>query len=113
MRVVVATRYAQVFEGFRAVNAGAGHEPAAALTPADNPFLGELGDAVAAAELELLRPARRADVAPQLERVAPDLVVCMGFPWRVPAAALAVPPLGWLNGHPSLLPRHRGPIPWA
>ena len=23
--------------------------------------------------------------------------------------------LGWLNGHPSLLPRHRGPIPiaWA
>jgi methionyl-tRNA formyltransferase len=26
-----------------------------------------------------------------------------------------VPPLGWVNGHPSLLPRHRGPTPvaWA
>jgi methionyl-tRNA formyltransferase len=26
-----------------------------------------------------------------------------------------VPALGWLNGHPSLLPRHRGPVPvaWA
>jgi methionyl-tRNA formyltransferase len=24
-----------------------------------------------------------------------------------------VPPLGWLNGHPSLLPRHRGPVPVA
>jgi methionyl-tRNA formyltransferase len=39
----------------------------------------------------------------------------MGFPWKVPADALAVPRLGWLNGHPSLLPRHRGPVPvaWA
>jgi len=43
----------------------------------------------------------------------PDLVVCMGFPWKIPADALAVPPLGWLNGHPSLLPRHRGPVPMA
>jgi methionyl-tRNA formyltransferase len=47
--------------------------------------------------------------------VQPDLVVCMGFPWKVPADALAVPPLGWINGHPSLLPHHRGPVPvaWA
>ena len=39
----------------------------------------------------------------------------MGFPWRIPPDALAVPRLGWLNGHPSLLPRHRGPLPvaWA
>jgi methionyl-tRNA formyltransferase len=45
----------------------------------------------------------------------PDLVVCMGFPWKIPPAALEVPPLGWLNGHPSLLPSRRGPIPvaWA
>jgi methionyl-tRNA formyltransferase len=59
--------------------------------------------------------ARRASIAPLLESVRPDLVVCMGFPWKVPAAALAVPRLGWLNGHPSLLPRHRGPVPvaWA
>ena len=39
----------------------------------------------------------------------------MGFPWKIPPVALAVPRLGWLNGHPSLLPRHRGPLPvaWA
>jgi methionyl-tRNA formyltransferase len=39
----------------------------------------------------------------------------MGFPWKVPPDALAVPSHGWVNGHPSLLPRHRGPIPiaWA
>jgi methionyl-tRNA formyltransferase len=60
-------------------------------------------------------PARRAAIAPLLASVAPDVVVCMGFPWKVPPEALAVPRLGWLNGHPSLLPRHRGPIPvaWA
>src|SRR5262249_11201258 len=45
----------------------------------------------------------------------PDLVVCMGFGWKIPADALAVPAHGWLNGHPSLLPPHRGPMPvaWA
>ena len=51
----------------------------------------------------------------KIESVRPDLVVCMGFPWKVPADALAVPPLGWLNGHPSLLPHRPGPVPvaWA
>jgi methionyl-tRNA formyltransferase len=69
----------------------------------------------AAAELDVLLPARRSTIAPLLASVQPDLVVCMGFPWKIPADALAVPSLGWLNGHPSLLPRHRGPLPvaWA
>ena len=54
-------------------------------------------------------------MAPLLASVEPDLVVCMGFPWKIPADALAVPKHGWLNGHPSLLPLHRGPTPvaWA
>jgi methionyl-tRNA formyltransferase len=67
------------------------------------------------AELEILMPARRSSIAPLLASVRPDLVVCMGFPWKVPADALAVPRLGWINGHPSLLPHHRGPVPvaWA
>jgi methionyl-tRNA formyltransferase len=69
----------------------------------------------AADELDVLLPAGRSTIAPLLASVDPDLVVCMGFPWKIPAEALAVPTLGWLNGHPSLLPRHRGPIPvaWA
>jgi len=66
-------------------------------------------------DLDVLLPARRSTIAPLLASVQPDLVVCMGFPWKIPADALAVPRLGWLNGHPSLLPRHRGPLPvaWA
>ena len=60
-------------------------------------------------------PRAAGTIAPLLASVEPDLVVCMGFPWKIPPDALAVPRLGWLNGHPSLLPRHRGPLPvaWA
>ena len=66
----------------------------------------ETGDLVMAAadELDVLLPARRSTIAPLLASVEPDLVVCMGFPWKIPPDALAVPRLGWLNGHPSLLP---------
>jgi len=53
--------------------------------------------------------------APLLAALEPDLAVCGGFPVRIPADAIAVPRLGILNGHPSPLPRYRGPNPigWA
>jgi methionyl-tRNA formyltransferase len=120
-RVVVATRIAPVLAGFDAVVRAAGHEPVALLSMRDHdgrygdlPDSGELVMS-AASELDVLLPARRSTVAPLLASVVPDLVVCMGFPWKIPPDALAVPRLGWLNGHPSLLPRHRGPLPvaWA
>jgi methionyl-tRNA formyltransferase len=119
-RAVIATRILPVALGFYAALREAGHEPVALLTIRDTDgrygsfdlggMLGELPP-----ELDILMAARRASIAPLLASVRPDLVVCMGFPWKVPAAALAVPRLGWLNGHPSLLPRHRGPVPvaWA
>ncbi len=34
-----------------------------------------------------------------------------GLPWKVPKAVLSVAPLGGVNVHTSLLPRHRGPLP--
>lgn len=43
----------------------------------------------------------------------PDLGLCLGYSWKIPPETLAVPRLGILNGHPSLLPRHRGPFPMA
>ncbi len=44
-----------------------------------------------------------------------DLVVVACWPWRIPAALLTIPRLGWLNLHPSPLPELRGPEPlfWA
>ena len=120
-RVAVATRIAPVLAGFDPVIRAAGHAPVALLSMRDHdsrygdlPDIGELVQS-AAPELEVLLPASRSAVAPLLGSVEPDLVVCMGFPWKIPPDALAVPRLGWLNGHPSLLPRHRGPLPvaWA
>jgi methionyl-tRNA formyltransferase len=52
-------------------------------------------------------------MAPLMRAVEPDLMLCWGFPWRIPADALAVPRLASVNCHPALLPRHRGPIPLA
>jgi methionyl-tRNA formyltransferase len=45
----------------------------------------------------------------------PDLIISGGMPWRIPADVAAIPRLGAINMHPSLLPRHRGPsaIEWA
>jgi len=115
VRVAIVTRVPPVLLGFHATVVELGHEPVALLTLAgESPFGAELIASVPPG-LDVLMPGRRAAIAPLLEAVRPDLVVCMGFPWKVPADALAVPPLGWLNGHPSLLPRHRGPVPvaWA
>jgi len=41
----------------------------------------------------------------------PDVVVMASFDQILKAETLAVPSRGWLNIHPSLLPRHRGPEP--
>ena len=45
--------------------------------------------------------------------LAPDLIVVVAYGLFLPPDTLDVPPLGALNIHPSLLPRHRGPSPVA
>ncbi|HET7094494.1 MAG TPA: formyltransferase family protein [Thermomicrobiales bacterium] len=53
--------------------------------------------------------------AAMLAPLRPDLIVCGGFPWLIPADVLALPRLGAINLHPARLPRHRGPgsVEWA
>ena len=53
--------------------------------------------------------------AAMLAPLRPDLIVGGGFPWRIPPEVLALPRLGAINLHPSLLPKDRGPnsIGWA
>jgi methionyl-tRNA formyltransferase len=116
-RVVIVSQIIPVAQGFDAALRELGHEPVAYLSLVDRGrrygFETDLRDVPA--ELDILSPARRSSIAPLLRAFEPDLVVCMAFPWKIPADALAVPKHGWLNGHPSLLPRHRGPTPiaWA
>ena len=52
-------------------------------------------------------------MAPLLRSYEPDLALCSGFSWKLDAETLAVPRLGIVNGHPSLLPQWRGPNPFG
>jgi methionyl-tRNA formyltransferase len=58
-------------------------------------------------------PIHKADAL--ITRTRPDLLVVASFPQRIPGAMLARAPLGALNLHMSLLPRHRGvdPVFWT
>lgn len=50
-------------------------------------------------------------LAPWLAGIAPDVVCCMGFPAKIPADLLNLPPLGCFNLHGGALPNYRGPDP--
>ena len=95
-----------------------GHEPVALLGPRREPGFEMpphlvLTDASAPQGLDLLFARDKHAIAPLLRAYEPDLMLCAGFPWKIPLAALEVPRLGSVNQHPALLPRHRGPIPFA
>src|SRR5579862_240675 len=50
-----------------------------------------------------------------LQRIAPDVVVIIAYGQIISARLIAIPRLGWINVHGSLLPKYRGaaPINWA
>jgi len=93
-----------------------GHEPVALLARRrpedDQPFL-QLTASSAPPGLDLLFARDKWSIESLMRAYEPDLTVCWGFPWKLPQAALDVPRLGSINLHPALLPRHRGPIPFA
>jgi methionyl-tRNA formyltransferase len=96
VRVAIVTRVPPVLLGFHATVVDLGHEPVALLTLAgESPFAAELIASVPPG-LDVLMPGRRAAIAPLLQAGPADLIVCMGFPGKVRADALAVAPVGWL-----------------
>ena len=46
-----------------------------------------------------------------LREAAPDLILTYHFDQILKPETIALARLGGINGHPSLLPRHRGPVP--
>ncbi len=52
-----------------------------------------------------------AEVAAAFATYKPDLIVSFHFDQIFSAATLVLAPLGGVNVHPGLLPRHRGPVP--
>src|SRR5215813_12698026 len=47
----------------------------------------------------------------RLRDLRPDLICIAIFPRILPRDLTGIAPLGAINAHPSLLPRHRGPLP--
>jgi methionyl-tRNA formyltransferase len=120
-RIFVICSVAPIANVFVDALRGHGHEPVALLGPRRGegdhkpPPQFELTNETAPAGLDLLLARDKHAIEPLVRAYAPDLLMCWGFPWKIPAAALETPRLGSVNLHPALLPRHRGPIPlsWA
>lgn len=66
-------------------------------------------------DLPVYQPAslRSAAAQAELATLAPDAIIVAAYGKLLPTPVLELPPLGCLNIHPSLLPRHRGPSPVA
>ena len=100
-----------------------GHEIVAVVTrpdhapPGRRPAPNPVRDAAPTAGLAVLDPERVNDPAAResLAALGADLFVVCDYGQILSAELLAVPPLGAINLHGSLLPRHRGaaPVQWA
>lgn len=66
-------------------------------------------------DVPVLQPPswRGEEAVGRVAAMAPEALVVAAYGRILPPALLRVPPLGTLNIHPSLLPRHRGPSPIA
>jgi methionyl-tRNA formyltransferase len=112
-RVAVLTAISPVAIGYTAILRSLGHEVAAVIVPRGAAGAQHLE--LDPGDVDLVFAASKSSLAQLFRAYELDLVVCTGLPWLVPREALAVPRLGVVNGHPSLLPRYRGPFPiaWA
>lgn len=96
------------------------HEVVAVLTRPDAPVgrgrtlaRSPIAKVADEAGIPVLQPATLRDdaVVDALRRIAPDACPIVAYGNLVPPALLAVPPLGWINLHFSLLPAWRGAAP--
>jgi methionyl-tRNA formyltransferase len=97
---------------------------AAAITQPDRPrgrgrevSFSPVKETAIAAGIPVHQPEKiRAPEAQELlQELAPDVIVIIAYGQIIPARLLAIPRLGWINLHASLLPKYRGaaPINWA
>jgi methionyl-tRNA formyltransferase len=104
---------------------GAGHDVALVVSQPNRPVGREqllkatpVKQAALAADLPIAQPEKirsNAEFRAQLEAIAPDAIVVVAYGRIIPPWMLALPRLGCINLHASLLPKYRGaaPIQWA
>ena len=103
----------------------AGHEVVLVVSQPDRPVgrnqqltAPPVKQAALAAGLAVTQPEKirsNAEFRAQLEAIAPDAIVVVAYGRIIPPWMLALPRLGCINLHGSLLPKYRGaaPIQWA
>ena len=104
---------------------GAGHEIALVVSQPDRPVGRDrqmtappVKQSALAHSLELTQPEKirdSEDFRAHLEAIRPDAIVVVAYGRIIPPWMLALPRLGCINLHASLLPKYRGaaPIQWA
>lgn len=118
MRAVI---YSSVLPAILALDATArsvGIEPLAVIAPraARDAEAAARRDAILSGSpegVDLCFAADKASLEWLTRAYEPEIGLCTGYPWLLPPEVLAIPRLGVVNSHPSLLPRHRGPYPFA
>src|SRR3989344_3512993 len=61
--------------------------------------------------IPVAQPEKIADFTSDIKNLKPDLGIIAAYGQILPKDILAIPQYGFLNVHPSLLPRHRGSSP--
>lgn len=124
MKLVFCGTPAFAVPTFKAVLA-AGHEVALVVSQPDRPVgrsqqmtAPPVKQAALAAGLPVTQPEKirnNAEFRGRLESIAPDAIVVVAYGRIIPPWMLALPRLGCINLHGSLLPKYRGaaPIQWA
>ena len=119
MRVLFAGTPDVAVPSLRAVLASR-HEVVAVLTRPDAPagrgrtlHPSEVAEVALAEGIEVLRPPtpRDPEFLARLAELAPDAAPIVAYGGLIPPAALAIPRIGWINLHFSLLPAWRGAAP--
>jgi methionyl-tRNA formyltransferase len=119
MRLVFAGTPATAVPSLDALLASS-HSVAAVLTRPDAPAgrgrriaTSPVAERASQEGIEVLQPRRLSDPGflARLSQIAPDCCPVVAYGNLIPAAALRVPPHGWVNLHFSLLPAWRGAAP--
>lgn len=123
MRILLAASGDFALPTFAALLAG-GHQVPALITQPDRPagrgrklHVNRIKQAALDAAVPVLQPERLAtpEMLQQVADLAPDVFLAIAYGQMVPAPMCALPPLGAINLHASLLPELRGAAPanWA
>ena len=118
MRAVIYSMIPAAILGLAEAARGAGLEPVAVLTPRGVRSAEDAGRRAAVVaetpdDIDVCLVAGKADLVRLTAAYEPAIGLCAGYRWLLPPEVLAIPAFGVVNSHPAVLPRHRGPYPFA